>query len=88
MITKSTDFGSQGTKSFEIRSVGTAPLTIQSVAFDMPNPEFSLSIVDAQQKPATLPVQLSPNRDANAPAQLVITVSYHSSSGQPASRPA
>lgn len=83
-LAASTDFGSLGTRRFEVRSIGIAPLNVSSVELvnqdgsEEPDPEFMLSLMDADGMPVTLPIQLAASADPAAPPGLVIEVSYAS----------
>ena len=78
-----TDFGSKGERVFEIRSTGTAPLQVKSVALSEVDEEFTLEVLDNQDQPIMLPAVLTPTADVNAPAALKIKVSYSAADAEP-----
>ncbi len=82
-LVASTDFGSKGDRTFEIRSVGTANLRILEVSLSKESPEFSISLEDAAGMPVTLPLSIPPNGLETAPPGMVIKVSYASMDDQP-----
>ncbi|MEQ8276671.1 MAG: choice-of-anchor D domain-containing protein [Deltaproteobacteria bacterium] len=83
-LNPSTDFGSVGTRRFEVRSVGIAPLNVVSVELvnqgtsGEPDPEFTLALTDVAGEPVTLPVSIAASADPAAPPGLIITVDYGS----------
>jgi centrosomal CEP192-like protein len=80
----STDFGSRAERTFEIRSVGTAPLTVKSVALSQESAEFTLQIFASDgTTPLTLPVELTASREQNAPPGAVVKVAYHAQDSNP-----
>lgn len=82
--TASADFGSRAQKTLELRSTGSAPLTVHSVELSAADPEFTVGVFAPDGvTPATLPIQLPANRDGNAPPGIVIAVAYGSSDGEP-----
>ncbi len=84
----STDFGSRGERVFEVRSVGSAPLSVTSVGLSAEDPEFTVELFTQiggpdGDVPATLPVTISANTDPSAPAGLLIKVTYAAQDAEP-----
>ncbi len=83
-LAPSTDFGSLGTRRFEVRSVGSAPLNVTSVelvnqvASGEADPEFTITLTDVDDMPVTLPLNIPASQDPSAPPGLIITVEYGS----------
>src|SRR5687767_5299193 len=44
MRAASTDFGSRGERLFEVRSIGSAPLTVDDVSLSTEDPEYTLEL--------------------------------------------
>jgi hypothetical protein len=78
----STDFGSRAERVFEVRSVGTAPLTLKSVALSAEDEEFSLAVTDGDGGELSLPLQIAANAADQRPAVL-IKVSYAAVDAEP-----
>src|SRR5687768_15977800 len=86
--TPSTDFGSRGERMLEVRSIGSAPLTITSIALSAEDPEFTLELFSQLGGPngdvtAMLPVTINANNDPNAAAGLFIKVTYAATDAEP-----
>lgn len=82
-LTLSTDLGSRAERVFEVRSIGSAPLTISEVALSEADEEFSLVLEDAAGAPVALPLRIAPTAVENEPAGLIIRVSYLAADAQP-----
>lgn len=86
--TPSTDLGSRGERVFEVRSTGSAPLTVQSVSLSADDDEYTLELFrelggENGDVPAELPVTIPANLDRTAPPGLIIRVSYASTDDEP-----
>ena len=75
-LAPATDFGSRAVRTFELRSVGTAPLTVESIELSELDDEFVLEVLDTAEMPAMLPIQIPANRDPGAKPALVVRVTY------------
>lgn len=88
-LAPTTDFGSIGERTFEVRSVGSAPLTIRTVELvngdgsGEPDPEFTIALTDAEAMPVELPITIPASADPNALPGLVVNVTYGSQDDQP-----
>lgn len=82
-VQPSTDFGSRGTRRFEIRSTGTAPLTVESVGLSREDPEYTLSVTTADEIPMTLPTAIAANRAQGSLPGMVVNVAYQSADAEP-----
>ncbi|MFO0722242.1 MAG: choice-of-anchor D domain-containing protein [Myxococcota bacterium] len=78
-----TDLGSRAEKVFEVRSRGSANLTITEVSLSANDPEYTLSLTDADGNPASLPASIIPNAETNSQPGLLIHVSYLSADAEP-----
>lgn len=82
MVVASTDFGSRATKRFEIRSTGTAPLTVSAIQLSAEDAEYTLRVLDASEMETTLPLTLVADRVQNSKAGAYIEVSYASADAE------
>ena len=82
-LVASTDFGSGGERVFEVRSIGTAPLTLTSVALSEESMAFTVQIEDAEGNELELPRVMIANRTPGAPPGAVIRVTYNAAFGRP-----
>ncbi len=81
-LSLSADFGSRAERVFEVRSVGTAPLTVTSVELSAIDEEFTLEVLDVAEMPAALPMQIPANRDPGSAPALTIKVTYASADSE------
>lgn len=79
----STDLGSRAERVFEVRSVGSAPLKVSEIALSAEDAEYTLEVLDQNDMPATLPVDLPASVIATAPPGLKIKVGYTSADSEP-----
>lgn len=78
-----TDFGSRATKTFEIRSTGTAPLRVTALELSAVDPEFSMRIHDVNGMEMTLPLEIPADLNANSPPGAIVEVAYASNDAEP-----
>ncbi len=79
----STDFGSRGERTFEIRSVGSAPLSVSEVRLEPEDSEFTITLLNNQDAPAMLPVNIPASVDPETPPGLKIRIEYASQDNEP-----
>ena len=70
--------GSTAERVFEVRSVGTAPLSVDVVSLSEQDEEFLVETLNSDGEPLELPIQIPANLTADAVAPMVIKVSYAS----------
>jgi hypothetical protein len=79
----STDFGSRGERIFEVRSTGSAPLTVERVQLSAEDPEYTIEAFSelggvSGDVAASFPVTINANQDPGAAPGLIIRVRYQS----------
>lgn len=82
-IAQVSDFGAVNERRFEVRSIGTAPLSISEVKLSAEDPEFTLELLDANGNPASLPMSIPANANLQAPPGLVISVKFQAQDAEP-----
>ncbi len=76
-----TDFASRGERVFELRSTGEVGLLVEEVRLSQDDPEFSLTVTDAEGEEVELPRLIPPAR--GGPPGLVLTVRYSAFDAEP-----